>query len=225
MVAPVAPGRPGRGGPARRRGCRAGTAAPAGSVGARSKRGTTPLPVPNAGATRSSDRRVVDVAGDRHDDVRRPIGRRPELADRRASAGPGCRPRRRRSRGRGRVAEHRLLDEDLGVLGRIVEVRPDLLDDHRSLVVDLVVLAARGRTISSARTSIARSRLARRDADPVDGRLAVGRGVEAAAARPRSPRRSPGSSGRRAVPLNVMCSMKWATPACSGASRREPART
>src|SRR5439155_832683 len=31
--------------------------------------------------------------------------------------------------------------------------------------------------------------------------------------------------GKRLVPLNVMCSMKWATPASAGVSRREPART
>src|SRR5829696_2525600 len=31
--------------------------------------------------------------------------------------------------------------------------------------------------------------------------------------------------GYAAVPLNVMCSMKWATPASSADSRREPART
>ena len=31
--------------------------------------------------------------------------------------------------------------------------------------------------------------------------------------------------GNRVVPLKVMCSMKWATPASSGVSRREPART
>src|SRR5688572_21594590 len=31
--------------------------------------------------------------------------------------------------------------------------------------------------------------------------------------------------GNAEVPLNVMCSMKWATPAWSGPSRREPART
>ena len=31
--------------------------------------------------------------------------------------------------------------------------------------------------------------------------------------------------GYAAVPLNVMCSMKWATPASAGDSRREPART
>src|SRR5687767_9570795 len=31
--------------------------------------------------------------------------------------------------------------------------------------------------------------------------------------------------GNRAVPLKVMCSMKCATPASAGVSRREPART
>ena len=31
--------------------------------------------------------------------------------------------------------------------------------------------------------------------------------------------------GNAAVPLKVRCSRKWAMPACSGASRREPAGT
>ena len=31
--------------------------------------------------------------------------------------------------------------------------------------------------------------------------------------------------GYRAVPLNVRCSMKWATPASPAVSRREPAST
>ena len=38
------------------------------------------------------------------------------------------------------VAEHRLLEQDLAVLRRVVEVRPDLLDDDRALLVDLPCL-------------------------------------------------------------------------------------
>ena len=60
--------------------------------------------------------------------------------------------------------------------------------------------------------------LAARDADPVDGGFAVRRGVERAAdpfdRLADGPRRRVGG----VVPLNVRCSMKWATPA----SRRSP---
>ncbi len=117
---------------------------PAGSAGARSRSpGATPLPVPNAGADEVERRRVVEVAGDRHDDVRRPIGRRPELADRRPRQGPDALLVAADLAAEGAIAEHRLLDQDLGVLGRVVEVGADLLDDDRPLVVDLVVLETR----------------------------------------------------------------------------------
>ena len=78
------------------------------------------------------------------------------------------------------VAEHRLLEEDLGVLGGVVEVGADLLDDDGALALDLVVGEAR--PDDQLAEDVHRPRgLAARDAHPVDGRLAVGRRVERAA--------------------------------------------
>ena len=87
----------------------------------------------------------------------------------------------------------------------------------RSLSIS--ALRGRGRTISSPRTSIAAGGLAERDADPVDRRFAVRGRVERAADPLDRLRDRPASSGSAAVPLKVMCSMKWATPAWLGRSR------
>src|SRR5215210_1111208 len=81
-----------------------------------------------------------------------------------------------------------------------------------------------GRTISSPRTSMARvaSRRGTRTQYTVDSRSV------AALNEPPTPSIASEIArveGKRVVPLNVMCSMKCATPACSGVSRREPART
>ena len=78
------------------------------------------------------------------------------------------------------VAEQRLLDEHLRVLGRVVEVGADLLDDHRPLLVDVLVLEPRPDD-ELAEDAHRGRRLAARDAHPVDGRLAVGRRVRRAA--------------------------------------------
>ena len=80
---------------------------------------------------------MVEVPGDRDDDVRRPVGGRPELADRRLGQAPDAGLVAADLAAEGTVAVHRLLDEDLGVLRRVIEVGPDLLDDDRPLVVDL----------------------------------------------------------------------------------------
>ncbi len=167
---------------------------------------------------------MADVAGHRDDRVRRAVRRPPEVADRRRGQGPDAGLVAADLAAERAVPEHRLLEQDLGVLGRVVEVRADLLDDHRALAVDLVVGEARPDDQLAEDVHRPR-RLAPRDADPVDRRLAVGGRVERAADALDRLARSPGSTGYAVVPLNVMCSMKWATPASSGVSRREPART
>ena len=78
------------------------------------------------------------------------------------------------------VTEHRGLEQHLAVLGRVVEVRADLLDDDRPLALDIGRLETR--PDDELADDVHRAgRLAPRDADPVDRRLAVGRGVERAA--------------------------------------------
>src|SRR5688572_3374559 len=88
-----------------------------------------------------------------------------------------------------------------------------------------ISLASRtGRTISSPRTSTARgaSRRGTRTQYTVDSRS-----VEALNEPPTPSIASliERVDGYARVPLNVMCSMKWATPASLADSRREPART
>ena len=78
------------------------------------------------------------------------------------------------------VPEHRLLEEDLGVLDRVVVVGADLLDDDRALVVDLRI-GEHGPHDELAEDVHPARRLAPGDPDPVDGRFAVGRRVERAA--------------------------------------------
>ena len=185
---------------------------------------STPLPRPNAAPARPTASSCVDVAGDGDDGVRRPIRGRPEVADRRPRAGARTSASSPQiSRPSGAVPEHRLLEQDLGVLGRVVEVAADLLDDDLALAVDLAVVERR--PADQLAEDVHRPLgLAARHADPVDGRLAVRRRVERAA--DALDRLAEGPRRRvRAVPLNVRCSRKWAMPACSGASRREPART
>ncbi len=92
----------------------------------------------------------------------------------------------------------------------------------RSLSISVVLRI--GRTMSSPRTSIARgaSRIGTRTQYTVDSRSV------AALNEPPTPSIASLMSrvdGYAAVPLNVMCSMKWATPASAALSRREPART
>ena len=62
-------------------------------------------------------------------------------------------------------------------------------------------------------------------ADPVDGGLAVGGRIERPADALDGFADRIRVDGKAAVPLKVRCSRKWAIPACSGASRREPAGT
>src|SRR5690349_14295830 len=86
------------------------------------------------------------------------------------------------------------------------------------------LLSSDGRTMSSPSTSIASSasRIGTRTQYTVDSRSV------AALNDPPTPSIASLMArvvGYAAVPLNVMCSMKWATPASAGDSRREPART
>ena len=77
------------------------------------------------------------------------------------------------------VAEHRGLEQDLAVLGRIVEIRADLLDDDRALALDIGRLEPRPHDQLADDVHRALG-LAPRHAHPVDRRFAIGRGVERA---------------------------------------------
>ena len=118
--------------------------------------GTAPLPLPKAAAASVDRLLVTEVAGHRHDGIRRPVHRLPELVDRVLGQGQDVRFLAADLAAQRAVAEHRRLEQDLAVLGRVVEVGADLLDDHRALALD-VGPSSRGRTISSPMTSIARS--------------------------------------------------------------------
>src|SRR6185312_16401528 len=80
---------------------------------------------------------MTEVAGNGDHRIRGPVGRRPEGADaiRRQAANVGLLAAdlaTERAR-----PEHRLLEQDLRVLRRVVEVAADLLDDDLALAVDL----------------------------------------------------------------------------------------
>ena len=81
------------------------------------------------------------------------------------------------SRPSGPVAEHRGLEQHLAVLGRVVKVGADLLDDDRALTLDVRRLEPR--TDDQLADHVHRALdLAQRDAHPVDRRFTVGRRVE-----------------------------------------------
>ena len=133
------------------------------------------------GASRQVDSlAVVEVARHRNDGIGRPVRRRPEgtdavrrqTADVRLLAADLATKRAR--------PEHRLLEQDLGVLAGVVEVAADLLDDDLALAVDLGHVQ-RGAADELAEHGHRPFRLAPRHAHPVDGRLAIGGGIERAA--------------------------------------------
>jgi hypothetical protein len=145
---------------------------PAGSFGAGANAGNVPLPEPNA--------RSRDVARDRDDDVGRPVTIGPELADRVLGQQPDTGLIAADLAAERAVPEHRLLEEDLAVLGRVVEVAPDLLDDDLPLALDLKRREG-GPDDELAEHVHATRRFAQRRAYPVDRRLAIRGGVERAA--------------------------------------------
>ena len=86
---------------------------------------------------------VTEIAGDGDDRVGRPVRDAPEVADGRAGERPDpllvpadLAPERP-------LPEERALEQGLAVLARVVEVRADLLDDHRPLALDLVAVELR----------------------------------------------------------------------------------
>ena len=123
---------------------------------------------------------VLEVARDGDDGVRRPVHGSPEAADRVRWQGPDAVLVAADLAAQGARPEHRLLEEGLGVLGRIIKVGADLLDDDGALAVDLLLVEV-GADDQLAEDVHRARRLAARNADPVDGRLAVGRGIEGAA--------------------------------------------
>ena len=105
------------------------------------------------------------------------------------------------------VAEHRGLEQDLAVLGRVVQVRADLLDDDGPLALDVGVLEPRPDDELADHVHRAFG-LAARDADPVDRRFAVRRGVERAADALDGLADRPGRRvGRRALEREVLHEM------------------
>ncbi len=80
----------------------------------------------------------------------------------------------------GRVAEHREVEERVDMLAGVVQVGTDLLHDDGPLGLDL--LAAQTRSNDQLPKDVhAPGSLAERNPNPVDGRLAIGCGIEAAA--------------------------------------------
>ena len=143
-------------------------------------RTAAPLPRPKARINEGQGLGVGDVAGDRDDRVRRPIAVAPELADPARFEAPDIGLLAADLAAERPAPEHRLLEQDLAVLGGIVEVAADLLDDDVALAVDLGVVE--GGPADQLTEDVDRaSRLAARDARPVDGRFAVRRRVERAA--------------------------------------------
>ena len=122
---------------------------------------------------------VVDVTGHRDDRVRRAIHGPPEVPDRVVGEGPDSRLVPADLSTERAVAEHRCLEQDLRVLGRVVLVAADLLDDDATLTGDLVAAQRRADDQLADHVHPA-GRLAMRDAHPVDGRFAVGGRVERA---------------------------------------------
>ena len=183
------------------------TRSPAGSAGAGSKPGIVPLPVPNAAAARStasacsmSPATATTVLAGRY-----VVAQKSRIVV--VGQGPDARLVAADLAAQRPVAEERGLEQGLGVLGRIVLVGADLLDDDRPLAVDL--LASRTRPDDELAEDVHRARrLAPRDADPVDGRLAVGGGVERAAdALDRLADRPRRRVGRRALERDVLHEM------------------
>ena len=122
---------------------------------------------------------MADVTRHGHHRVRGPVRRLPERAD------PGGRERANVGHlaadlaAERRRAEHRLLEQDLGHLGGVVEVAADLLDDHLALVIDLGGIE-RGPADQLAEDGHRPLGLPSRHAHPVDSGLAIGRRVERA---------------------------------------------
>ena len=150
---------------------------PAGSVGAAAKPGHDAVAAPEGGRGEVGRGLVRQVADDRDDRVGRPVGRPPEVVDGRLGQGQDVRLLAADLATERPVAEHRRLEQDLAVLGRVVEVRADLLDDDRALALDVGRLEPRPDDELADDVHRALG-LAQRDAHPVDRRFAVGGGVE-----------------------------------------------
>ena len=152
------------------------------------------MPVPKASAARPTQVLVGQVAGGGHDDVRRAVVGAPEAVDRVRGKGPDALLGARDLAAERRVVEDGQVEEDADVLGRIVEVGADLLDDDVALLLDLLLVQERAGD-ELAEHGHGEGGVADRHADVVDGRLAVGRGVEG----PADPLHGLGERARRRV--------------------------
>ncbi len=156
------------------------TRSPAGRPGAGAYPGAWQEPVPNDAAASSTNRSCAEIAGCGHDHVGGTVVGLPEAVDRRRGQRPDALLRACDLPPQRRVAEHGEIEQHVDVLGGIVEVRADLLDDHVALAVDLVLIEPR--PDDQLAEDVHRDRgVAGRDAHVVDRRLAVGRRVERAA--------------------------------------------
>ena len=152
-------------------------------AGRKDGRGREPGQLAVARPERRADKvdgvRMGQVAGHGHDRVGGPVRAAPEGADGLRREGPDAGLVAADLATEGAVTEERGLEQDLAVLGRVVEIRTDLLDDDRPLVLDLP--RRQRRAHDQLTQDVDRpSRFPARDADPVDGRFAIGRRVERA---------------------------------------------
>ena len=137
------------------------------------------MPVPNAVAGETERLLVAEIADDGHDRVGRPVRAPPEVVDGRLGERQDVGLLAADLAAERAVTEHRGLEQDLAVLRRVVEVRADLLDDDGPLALDVGQLEPRpdDQLADDVHRALG---LAARDADPVDGRFAVGGGIERA---------------------------------------------
>ena len=167
---------------------------PAGIAGAGAKDGRRPVPRSERRAGKAHHVLVGDVAGSRHDHVRRAVVGAPEAVDRVRGKRPDALLGARDLAAERSVVEDGQVEEHADVLGRVVEVGADLLDDDVALLLDLLLVQERAGN-ELAEHGHGERGVAGRHADVVDGGLAVGRGVEG----PADPLHGLGERPRRRV--------------------------
>jgi hypothetical protein len=123
---------------------------------------------------------VRDVAGGRDDHVSGSVGMRPEGPKVRFRQGPHALLAAGDLSPQRRIAEHRQVEERVNLLRRVILVGADLLDDDRSLRLDVPAFELRPDDQLAQHVHPSRC-LVPGNANPVDRRFSVCRGIEAAA--------------------------------------------